>query len=50
MRDDRRASLDPARGGAAGGYALSAKRPAYKPSGGDNDREREAVTAMTGKY
>ena len=32
MRDDRRASHDPARGGVVGGGALEARRPAYKPS------------------
>ena len=38
MRDDRRASHDPARGGVVGGGALIARRPAYKPStaGGEN--------------
>lgn len=38
MRDDRRASHDPARGGVVGGGALIARRPAYKAStaGGEN--------------
>ena len=45
MRDDRRASNDPARGGVVGGGALPTRRPAYKPSGGG-----EVSTVMTGKY
>ena len=52
MRDDRRASFDPARGGNISGYALSAKRPAYKPSESDRNRDRERerdnAPAMTG--
>ena len=54
MRDDRRASFDPARGGNISGYALSAKRPAYKPSESDRNRDRERerdnTPAMTGMW
>ena len=36
MRDDRRPSYDPARGGNIGGGALVARRPAHRSSGGYN--------------
>ena len=49
MRDDRRASNDPARGGVVGGGALSARRPAYKQSGIDNVGGGEQASAMTGE-
>jgi hypothetical protein len=44
MRDDRRASHDPARGGVVGGGALVARRPAYKPSNAGSDNSAPIVT------
>jgi hypothetical protein len=44
MRDDRRASHDPARGGVIGGGALVARRPPYKPSNAGGDNSAPIVT------
>lgn len=49
MRDDRRASHDPARGGVIGGGALIARRPAYKPSGSQNAGSDNSAPIVTGR-
>ena len=48
MRDDRRASHDPARGGVVGGGALVARRPPYRPSA--DKRGDEPAPLISGNY
>ena len=49
MRDDRRPSHDPARGGIIGGGPLIARRPAHRSSGGHSMGGDNSNHSMSGK-
>lgn len=49
MRDDRRPSHDPARGGIIGGGPLIARRPAHRSSGGHSMGGDNSNQSMSGK-
>ena len=49
MRDDRRPSHDPARGGIIGGGPLIARRPAHRSSGGHSMGGDNPVQSMSGE-
>ena len=49
MRDDRRPSHDPARGGIIGGGPLIARRPAHRSSGGHSLGGDNPVQSMSGQ-